>query len=422
MTRATDAGRGVTVSAMRSLLAALALVLVAPAAVACATDDPRTPAAAPTSSSDGTAASGTTPSPTPSTAPSGRALPTLHVRRVLTGLDNPWDVKRIPGGKLLVTERDRARLSITLDGARQTVRFPSKKIWVSGETGLMSLAIDPSFHENRRFYTCSGWNRPGGGHDVRVVAWQLSKDYTRARKIKPLVTGFPTSSGRHGGCRLLIARTGAMVVGTGDAAVGTNPRDLTSLGGKTLRLDPMTGKPWTDNPFANARNQKKRYVLTYGHRNVQGLAQRKDGTIWSAEHGPDRDDEVNRLRPGGDYGWNPVPGYNEQVPMTDQSLPGKQIPARWSSGSPTLATSGATWVYGDQWGRLDGTLAVAALKAGRVVFMKFDKRGTLKWTRAPKRLRQLGRLRSLTMTPTGDLLLTTDNDGGDDAVLRVKAG
>jgi glucose/arabinose dehydrogenase len=213
-----------------------------------------------------------------------------------------------------------------------------------------------------------------------------------------------------------------LVVGTGDAAVGTNPRDLRSLGGKTLRLDPLTGKPWPDNPFVDARNKKKRYLLTYGHRNVKGLAQRRGGTIWSVEHGPSRDDEVNRLRAGGDYGWNPVPGYNEQVPMTDQSLPGRQIAARWSSGSPTLATSGATWVYGDQWGRLEGTLAVAALKASRVVFMKFDDRGRLKWTRAPQRLRQLGRLRSLTSTPSGALLLTTDNDGGDDAVLRVKAG
>ena len=90
----------------------------------------------------------------------------------------------------------------------------------------------------------------------------------------------------------------------------------------------------------------QRYVHTYGHRNVQGLAQREDGTLWSAEHGPDRDDEVNLLKNGGDYGWNPVPGYNESVPMTDQGLPGKQVAAAWSSGFPTVATSGASFVAG----------------------------------------------------------------------------
>jgi glucose/arabinose dehydrogenase len=105
--------------------------------------------------------------------------------------------------------------------------------------------------------------------------------------------------------------------------------------------------------------------------------------------------------------------------MTDQSLPGRQISARWSSGDPTVATSGASWVHGKQWGRLNGTLAVAALKANRVIFMKFGREGRLKWTVAPRRLRQLGRLRSVTATPAGALLITTDNDGGDDAVLRV---
>ena len=338
---------------------------------------------------------------------------------MVTGLDNPWDVKRLPGGTLLVSERDLARLSAYSDGARRTIRFPEEQIWVSGETGLMSLEVDPDFADNHRFYTCSGWNKTGGGQDVRVVAWKLDDDVTEATLVETLVSGFPTTSGRHGGCRLLIAKNGALVVGTGDAAVGTNPRDLTSLGGKTLRLDPDTGKPWPGNPFANADDKRKRYVFTYGHRNVQGLAQRKDGTLWSVEHGPDRDDEVNRLRGGGDYGWHPVPGYDESVPMTDQSLPGKQISARWRSGEPTLATSGAAWVYGKRWGRLNGTLAVAALKASRVVFMKFDAQGRLMWTKSPDALRQLGRLRSVTLTPDRSLLLTTDNDSGNDAILRV---
>ncbi|MGZ5399877.1 MAG: PQQ-dependent sugar dehydrogenase [Nocardioides sp.] len=410
---------------MRAALAALGLILVLPAAPACASDDTPAPPAAATSASPDVA-----PSDSPTTSPTGpggsatdaprsRAVPALRVRRTVTGLDNPWDVKRLPGGTLLVSERDRARLSAYSDGARRTVQFPEERIWVSGETGLMSLEVDPDFPDNRRFYTCSGWNKPGGGHDVRVVAWVLDADVTEATRVETLVSGFPTTSGRHGGCRLLITRSGALLVGTGDAAVGTNPRNLTSLGGKTLRLDPATGEPWPGNPFASAASTRKRYVFSYGHRNVQGLAQRKDGTLWSVEHGPSRDDEVNRLRGGGDYGWHPVPRYDESVPMTDQSLPGKQLAARWRSGAPTLATSGAAWVYGKKWGRLNGTLAVAALKASRVVFMKFDGRGRLQWTRSPAPLRQLGRLRSVTLTPDRSLLLTTDNDGGTDAILRV---
>lgn len=397
---------------MRILVPALGLVLVTTAAPACASDAPADPAgtsgpttsAAPAASAAGTAAAG---------------LPRLRVRRVVEGLENPWDVKRLPGGTLLVTERDRARLSAYSAGDLTTVDFPGNRIWVSGETGLMSLEVDPDFTENRTFYTCSGWEKEGPGHDVRVVAWELSEDETAATRLRTVVAGLPTTSGRHGGCRLLIARNGALHVGTGDAAVGTNPRTLTSLGGKTLRVDPATGRPWPGNPFENADSKRKRYVFTYGHRNVQGLAQRRDGSVWSVEHGSYRDDEVNKLRKGGDYGWHPVPGYDESVPMTDQSLPGRQVNARWRSGNPTLATSGAAWVYGKKWGRLSGTLAVAALAANRVVFMKFSPSGKLRWTRSPDRLRQLGRLRSVTLTPSKDLLLTTDNDGGSDAVIRV---
>ncbi len=237
--------------------------------------------------------------------------------------------------------------------------------------------------------------------------------------MRTLVSGFPTSSGRHGGCRLLIARDGSLYVGTGDAAIGANPRDLDSLGGKTLRLNRTTGAPWPSNPFIDAENSRRRYVDTYGHRNIQGLAQRADGSVWSIEHGSYRDDEVNLLVPGGDYGWHPVPGYNEEVPMTDQALPGTQIEAKWSSGESTLATSGGVFVKGRQWGALNGTLAVAALKASRVLFLSFDADGRLVKTRTPAALRQYGRLRSVSTADNGDLLITTDTDSRGGAVLRV---
>lgn len=346
--------------------------------------------------------------------------PALHVTRLVTGLDHPWDVKPLGHGRLLISERDRARLSVWRHGHRRTVAFPSKRIWVSSETGLLGLAVDPRFHRNHRFYTCSGWVTANGGHDVRVNAWRLGARYRHARLVENLVHGFPTSSGRHGGCRLLIARSGALIVGTGDAAIGTNPQDTHSFGGKTLRLDRMTGRPWPGNRWVHAKNHTKRYLHTYGHRNVQGLAQRRDGTLWSAEHGPDRNDEINKLVNGGNYGWNPVPGYNESVPMTDHSLPGRQISARWSSGYPTIATSGSSFVYGTQWGRYAGTLAVAALKGSELVFLKFDHIGHFRWKAIPDALTHYGRLRAVTQLPGGSLLVTTDNGSGHDAVLRVR--
>jgi glucose/arabinose dehydrogenase len=350
-----------------------------------------------------------------------RAAPGFRVTKLVRGLQHPWDVQPIGSGKVLITERDSAHLIVADRNGKRRVKFPSRRVWVSGETGLMSMEIDPGFAQTRRFYTCQGWKKAGGGHDVRVLAWRLNRSATRARKVDTLVTGIEARSGRHAGCRLLIARNGALLVGTGDAAVGSNPRNLNSLNGKTLRLNRMTGRPWPSNPFINGKG-KRRYVLTYGHRNIQGLAQRRDGSLWSAEHGPFKDDEVNKLLAGGDYGWHPVPGYNESVPMTDFGLPGKQRGAKWRSGSPTLATSGATFVKGDKWGGLDGALAVACLKASRVLFLKFDKAGKLQRARAPQALRRYGRLRSITNGPNGSLLITTDGVPGGDSVLVVRPG
>ena len=283
----------------------------------------------------------------------------------------------------------------------------------------MSLEIDPGWTTNRRFYTCQGSPTAGGGHDVRVVAWRLNAAATAATRSQTLLTGLPATSGRHGGCRLLIASNGALMVGTGDAAIGTNPQNLTSLGGKTLRLNRITGKPWPTNPFISSSNARTRYVLTFGHRNVQGLAQRADGSLWSVEHGTSRDDEVNRLVGGGNYGWNPVPGYDESTPMTDTDIAGALV-AKWSSGSPTIATSGAAWVRGKTWGAYENTLAVAALKGERVVFMSFDSAGTFLGTHTPTALTKYGRLRSVSTLPSGQLMVTTANGDGRDSVLRVQ--
>jgi aldose sugar dehydrogenase len=385
---------------MRPVLAATVLALLVPLA-------PAAPAVA-------------APSPLAhAPAPAKKGVPKLKVRPVVRHLDHPWDVRSLPGGGLIFTQRDRAKLSVFVGGKVHRVRFPRKQVWVSGETGLMGLEVDPDFTSNRRIYTCQGGFTGDGGHDVDVKAWTLDKRLRKAKLDRELVGGFPTSSGRHGGCRLIVTSDGSLLVGTGDAAQGTNPEDLDSLGGKTLRLDRFTGAPWPGNPFADAQGPR-RYVHTYGHRNVQGVAERADGTLWSVEQGTTRDDEVNLLQNGGDYGYNPVPGYNESVPMTDQGLPGPQVEAKWSSGDPTKATSGGSFVNGAKWGALDGALAVACLKASRVLFLTFDAAGTLQKVRQPRALKKWGRIRTAVQASNGDLLVTTDNGSGNDVILRVR--
>lgn len=362
--------------------------------------------------------------PTRQQAPSAPLLnaPSLRIRTVVSGLDNPWDIAFTPGGRMLLTERDRGRISVRgADGVRRTLVDRVPNLWVSGETGLLGIAVDPYFPRNRRFYTCHGYTGSGGGHDVRVVAWQTNDAVSSAQPVDTLVSGIQVSTGRHGGCRLRIARKGALYIGTGDAAITGSARNKTSLAGKVLRVDRHTGDPVPTNPFINYANANARKLWTYGHRNVQGLAQRSDGVMWSVEHGTYRDDEVNQLTAGGDYGWEAGPGYDESPPMTNHALPGPQVSAKWSSGNPTVAPSGATWLAGSRWGSWNGALAVAALKDQSVRIMFFSGSGQLQGVERPSAFTAYGRLRAAQLGPHNRLYLTTDNGDGNDRVLVVFA-
>ncbi|TFV65450.1 UNVERIFIED_ORG: PQQ-dependent sugar dehydrogenase [Bacillus sp. AZ43] len=343
--------------------------------------------------------------PTPATAPAATA-PALDVAVVADGLEHPWDVVRAPDGTLLLDERGGGFTAVLPDGSTRDVAADLDDLFADGETGLMGLALDPGFAENRRFYSCQG--RQQG--EIAVLAWTAAPDWSSATRVAdPLVGGLPLNerSGRHGGCRLAVAPDGALLVGTGDTADGTLPQDPRSLGGKVLRVDPATGE---------------REVWTLGHRNVQGLAVRP-GTnqVFAVEHGPDRDDEVNLLRDGGNYGWDPDGGgsYDESVPMTDPAIAGA-VPAVWSSGEPTLATSGATFLDGEQWGAYDGLLLVALLKAQGVLALRLAEDGAVvEEFRLPELEGAFGRIRSVVQGGDGALYVTTDNGGGEDALLRV---
>lgn len=385
--------------------------------VGCGTTD-TAPTATPESS--GTESAGAESSTPGSSTPGSSTIGRWTVEVVTEGLDHPWDIAPLPDGSFLVDERAGRLLRIAPSGDVNEVEADFDDLFARGETGLMGLVVDPDFATNRRFYTCQG---NSDADDIRVISWQLSDDAASARRIDdPLVSGLELSStGRHGGCRMLFDG-GALLISAGDAARGTTPQSLTELGGKVLRVDPADGSPVDGNPFVDSDDPATRLILTHGHRNIQGLALRPgSGQVVAAEHGPSIDDEINVLIPGGNYGWDPGPdGYDESVPMTDPEISGA-IPAVWSSGSPTLAVSGATFLDGPQWGGYDGWLAVATLKASQLMLVDMAPDGTVRAVERPAELDgSHGRLREVVQGNDGALYVVTDN--GDDALLRVTLG
>lgn len=424
--------RMATSRSIPALVAATATVLTA---AACAADPGGAPTA--TATTTATPGAGVTDDATVSGADE---VPALDIEVIADGLEHPWEIAFLDGGGALVTERPGRIVHLeTLEPGTAVRRVDASlgDVYARGEGGLMGIAVHPlpPGAGPVQFTTCQAYAEGGRPVDVRLRAWELSPDAASAQQVRDTVTGLPLNpSGRHSGCRLTFAPDRTLLVGTGDTADGRLPQDLTSLGGKVLRVDATGGPVPAGNPFVDAADPAQRLVYSYGHRNVQGVAVRPGSAgfpnaevgaqVVTAEHGPDRDDEINLLIRGGNHGWDPsrggtVGGYDESVPMTDLDRFPDAVAALWSTGAPTEAFAGADFLAGPQWGALDGALVVAELKASQVRAFTLDEDGAVieTWI-LPETDGTFGRLRAARLGPDGALYLTTDN-GRDDKVLRV---
>lgn len=356
---------------------------------------------------------------TESPAPAAKSEPELAAETVLEGLSNVWDAGFLPDGTTLFTERS-GTISKVADGKKVQIHEISD-IFDRGEGGLMGLAIDPEFASNRFIYACYD-----ATNDIRVSRWRVNADVTALSDQVNIITGMPINKtifpGRHSGCRPRFDAQEHLWIGTGDVAIGTNPQDPKSLGGKILRID-RNGK-------AVAGNLKDPFdprIFSYGHRNIQGIVMGVKGGVkcdpdylgFSVEHGPGKDDEVNQII-AGNAGWDPVPGYNENVPMTNiQKFPDARMPI-WSSGGSAIAPSGATMIKGNKWGTYDNTLALAVLKDKHVRILILDDNCGQSVTKEIELFKDdFGRIRSAVMGPYDTLYLTTDNGNGDDKIIKI---
>lgn len=356
--------------------------------------------------------------PAPDNAPSVREgqedIPELTEEVVLSGLSNVWDVGFLPDNTAIFTERT-GTISIVRDGKKQVIHTVDN-IYARGEGGLLGLVVDPDFGNNRFVYACYSTEQ-----DVRVSRWKINAEADGLGERKDIVTGIPVNTkffpGRHSGCRPRFAADGYLWIATGDAAGGSNPQDSKSLGGKILRIDREgSGAP------GNIGGEFDGRIFSYGHRNLQGLAmyaQPRNGSYgYSVEHGPDKNDEINQLVIG-NFGWNPVPVYNELVPMTDKEKFPDAIEAVWESGPATIAPSGMTIIEGAKWRGLQGRLAMAVLKNQHVRVMELSENGKDVVSEELLFSNKYGRIRSVVIGPDDSMYLTTDNGNGQDEIIRV---
>jgi glucose/arabinose dehydrogenase len=334
------------------------------------------------------------------------AVPRLVATVIRSGLQIPWDLAFAPDGRMFVTERVGNILiyASAAPGAAQLANvFPAPNINAQGESGLMSIELDPSFATNNLLYVCASVT-DGGQWLNQVLRYRMTGNTL-------VLDGYVIRSGmrantNHDGCRIRFGPDGKLWVTMGDAGNLANGQNPNVLNGKVLRVNGDGTIP-EDNPIMPGATGRTA-VYTMGNRNPQGLTfEPRTGRVVEVEHGDDTHDEINILRAGANYGYPVCRG-----PCGDPRF----VDPAWSSGNLTLATSGADFARGPQWGAYDGSLFVAQLKEQDL--RRFTFSGSVATQQEIFFDGTYGRIRTVRQGPDGFLYLTTSNGSGD-RVIRV---
>lgn len=314
---------------------------------------------------------------------------TWEMEILVEGLDTPWALDFLPDGRMIFTERP-GKISIFDVDGREVKLAGEISVSEISESGLLGIAVDPEFTDNKFVYTY--YTHPVNMN--RISRFILIEDQLEEEFI--LLDNIP-SARFHDGGQIKFGIDGKLYVTTGDATQPPSAQNISSLAGKILRMNSDGSVP-EDNPFGNL-------IYSYGHRNPQGLDWLGD-QLYSAEHGPIRNDEVNLIAQGGNYGW-PI--------MECDRISTEFINPIRCFNDFTLAP-GALAVY-------QGDLYVAGLRGSQLRRLVLEKD---KIVDEEALFRDLGRIREV-RSHEGYLYISTSNrDGrglpqtGDDKIIRLR--
>jgi quinoprotein glucose dehydrogenase len=340
----------------------------------------------------------------------------VRVEEWVEGLDIPWSLVFLPDARALVSERP-GTIRLIKNGRLQKKPYMQIKVAHVGEAGLMGLALHPEFPKQPFIYAMHTYEKDGRLYN-RVIRLKGGED--TATFDRTVIDGIPGGRAHDGG-RIAFGPDGMLYIATGETFSAGLAQDLSSLGGKILRVTPDGGIP-PDNPFGNSP------VYALGNRNPQGIAwQPGSGRLFESEHGPSGEtghfahDEINVIVRGGNYGWPKVIGAPSIKPYIDPLIAWKE----------TTPPSGITFYTGPLMPFLRGDLFVATLKSQALIRITWDSKGERparieRWFARGSSEGKYGRLRDVVEGPDGALYFLTNNrDGrgeprpGDDRIYRI---
>ena len=267
--------------------------------------------------------------------------------------------------------------------------------------GLLGIALHPNFSDNHILYVFLTYQ--GEDNTLWNKVLRITEHENKLQSADVVLDGIPGSSFTNGGF-MKFGPDGKLYVGTGTVSDASHlPQDVGSLSGKILRINDDGTIP-DDNPFSDSP------VYSLGHRNPQGMTWDDAGNLFVAEFGPEKNDEINLVEAGKNYGW-PEQQCSGHDKFVDAVL----------CYDPSIEPGGILFYTG---GTLDlkSPFVMASMRASNLYQLDFEEG-------LPSQksiLSGIGRVRDVAQGPDGSLYVITSNtdgkgfpDGTDDKLLRI---
>jgi glucose/arabinose dehydrogenase len=338
----------------------------------------------------------------------------IDTSSIVTGLHVPWEILWGPDDHIWLTERNGKISRLNPETGEITELITIGDVYEQNESGLLGMVLHPDFIDQPYVFVAYNYLEQTGPKE-RLVRFTYSNGVLASPVT--LLEGIQ-GAGNHNGSRLVIDANRKLYMTTGDAANTSQSQDLNSLNGKVLRMN-LDGSIPEDNPFQGS------YVWTWGHRNAQGLVISPLGLMYSSEHGPSSDDEVNIIEKGRNYGWPNVMGFCDENTET-QFCADSNVMEPIVAWTPTLAVAGTDFYHHAAIPEWQNSLLVSSLRASTLAALKLSTDGRSVIKEELFFQNWFGRLRDICISPDGRVFLAVSNrDGrgsvqaGDDRIVEV---